>query len=114
MTRKRPEQHFNVTVEGDEIRCRWPSGETQSVALSRLRDVHIETNDSGPWGMDVWWILTEDSGRECAFPQMAPGEAVALDRLRELPGFQVNGMNSTANARFLCWKRDAQGCGSHD
>jgi hypothetical protein len=107
MTRKWPEEHFSVTVEGDEVRCRWPNGETWSVAMSRLSEVYIETNDSGPWGMDVWWVLIDDSGRECAFPQMACGEAAALERLGQLPGFQVNGMNSTANARFLCWRRPA-------
>lgn len=66
--------------------------------------VYVETNDSGPWGADVWWLIEDKTGdTKVAFPQMATGEQAALERLRLLPGFEVRGMNSTANARFMCW-----------
>ena len=108
MRRKQPEARFAVSVIGDDVCCRWPNGESQTVSLPQLLDVHVETNDSGPWGMDVWFVLREkESERECAFPLGATGEDVVIERLKQLPGFQIAGMNSTANARFLCWRRDA-------
>jgi hypothetical protein len=107
MSRKQPEESYVVSVAGDEVRCTRPNGSVQAVSLQRLRDVHVETNDSGPWGVDVWFVLRDDLDQQCAFPLGATGEGVVLDRLHQLPGFQLDGMNSTANARFLCWQREA-------
>jgi hypothetical protein len=42
-----------------------------------------------------------------AFPQMATGEDAGLERLRLLPGFEMRGMNSAENARFICWPTPA-------
>lgn len=72
--------------------------------MADLGAVHMETNDSGPWGADVWWLLEDKSGVvKVAFPQLATGENTVLERLQMLSGFQVNGMNSMENARFPCW-----------
>lgn len=66
--------------------------------------VYVETNENGPWGVDVWWLLNDGAGQtRVAFPQMATGEDAALKRLSQLPGFEVRGMNSVEDARFLCW-----------
>jgi hypothetical protein len=107
MPRKQPEEHYIVTVADDAVRCTLPNGKVEAVSLTRLRDVYVETNDSGPWGIDVWFVLRDDLDQQCAFPLGATGETAALDRLHQLPGFQLDGMNSTANARFLCWRREA-------
>jgi hypothetical protein len=73
--------------------------------------VYAETNGSGPWGADVWWLLEDKSGRtKVAFPQLATGENEALERLQLLPGFEVRGMNSGENARFLCWTGPCPKC----
>ena len=109
MTGKQPEERYIVSVSGDEVRCVWPDGDSQAVNLKRLRDVYVETNDSGPWGLDVWFVLRDDLGQQCAYPLGAAGEAAVLDRLCALPGFRLDGMDSTANARFLCWRHDDDG-----
>jgi hypothetical protein len=109
MSRKQPEASYVVSTSGDEVRCVWPDGSVQAVSLMRLRDVYVETNDSGPVGSDVWFVLRDDLGQQCAYPLGATGEAAVLDRLCALPGFRLDGMNSTANARFLCWQRDDDG-----
>lgn len=109
MHRKQPEESFVVSISGDLVSRNWPDGCVQTVNLTGLRDVHVETNDSGPWGIDVWFVLRDDLDQQCAFPLGATGEAAVLERLRQLPGFELSGMNSTANARFLCWSHDAQG-----
>ena len=52
-----PEGKWVVAIEGDRISVRDDSGQLKSVAKSDLSGVAIETNDSGPWGADVWWML---------------------------------------------------------
>jgi hypothetical protein len=106
---KHPEAQFVVEVTADdEIVCRAPAQAEQRIRMADLGAVFVETNDSGPWGADVWWLLNDKSGQtKVAFPQMATGEDAALARLRLLPGFEVRGMNSTANARFECWPSPA-------
>jgi hypothetical protein len=98
------ESQFVVSIVGDDIVCRRPDGLIEQVSLSDLNAVFVETNDSGPWGMDVWWILDGEASR-CAFPLGATGENDVLARLKELSGFEVKGMNSVSNQRFLCWKK---------
>jgi hypothetical protein len=102
---KHPEAKFVVEVTADdEIVCRAPKQAEQRIRIADLGAVYVETNDSGPWGSDVWWLLNDRAGEtKVTFPQMATGEDAALERLRLLPGFKTRGMNSTQNARFMCW-----------
>jgi hypothetical protein len=106
---KHPEAQFVVEVTAeDEIICRAPKREEQRIRMTDLASVYVETNDSGPWGADVWWLLNDDTGQtRVAFPQLATGEDAALERLRQLPGFKVRGMNSGENKRFICWPTPA-------
>ena len=103
MRRKWPEQSFHVSLADDDIICRWPNGEEQRVSVARLASVHVETNDSGPSGGDVWFILRDVDDAKLSFPLGASGEQRVLERLEQLPGFEMKGMNSTVRARFLCW-----------
>jgi hypothetical protein len=102
---KQPEERFVVEVTGaDEIVCRAPRRGEQRIRMEDVAAVYVETNDSGPCGADVWWLIEDKAGdTKVAFPQMATGEQAVLERLRLLPGFEVRGMNSTANTRFMCW-----------
>lgn len=97
---KHPEAQFVVEVTpDDEITCRAPNQAEQRITMTDLASVYVETNDSGPWGADVFWLLNDDTGQtRVAFPQLATGEDAALERLRQLPGFEVRGMNSWAAA----------------
>jgi hypothetical protein len=66
--------------------------------------VYFETGD-GPFDMD-WWIVEGSTPESrCTFPLGATGEAEAVEWLKQLEGFQVQGMNSTTPQRFLCWRR---------
>jgi hypothetical protein len=106
---KHPEAQFVVEVTADdEIICRAPKQAEQRIRMTDLASVYVETSDSGPWGADVWWLLNDDAGKtQVAFPQLATGEDAAIKRLRQLPGFKVRGMNSSENARFMCWPTPA-------
>lgn len=102
---KHPEARFVVEVTADDdITCRALKQAEQRIRMADLSAVYVETNDNGPWGTDVWWLLNDSAGHtKVAFPQLATGEEAALERLRLLPGFAVRGMNSGGNARFMCW-----------
>ncbi len=106
------EDRFVVTVTGDEIVNNRPEGTVERVSISKLKLVMIETNDSGPWGADVWWMLIgSDLTSGCVFPQGATGESDVLAVVQKLPGFDnqvlVAAMTSTENKRFVCWQADA-------
>lgn len=103
---KHPEARFVVEVtDDDEIVCRAPKQAEQRIRIADVGAVYVETSDSGPWGADVWRLLNDKTGQtKVTFPQLATGEEAALERLRILPGFEVRRMNSTTNARFMCWR----------
>lgn len=104
-----PESKFEVTFDDEKVTCRRPDGSEDSVSWDELGEVLIETNDSGPLGMDVWWLLvTRDSQLGCAVPLGARGEDRLLSRLQELPEFDnekiIAAMSCMDNQRFHCWK----------
>jgi hypothetical protein len=108
--RLEPEVKWIVAHDVDFIQVTDLEGQNSKVAKSELSGVVIETNDSGPWGADVWWMLfgAEDQ-LACAFPQGATGEEAVLDYLMSLPGFDhaemINAMSSTENAVFPVWRK---------
>ena len=104
-----PESKFVVTVTETEIINQRPDGKVERVALANLKAVIIETNDSGPWSTDVWWMLIGSTpGSGCILPLGCTGEKEMLTALQNLPGFDneifMRAMTSTTNQRFLCWK----------
>jgi hypothetical protein len=106
-----PEAKWVVRIDSEFILVSDPAGEVRGATKAGLERVVIETNDSGPWGADVWWLLFADHHEPaCAFPMGASGERSAVDYLMTLPGFDhaamLRAMSSTANATFPVWKRD--------
>jgi hypothetical protein len=99
-----PAEAYSVAIADGVIQVHHDGGRALSLPLSDLRRILVETNASGPWGLDVWWIL-EGSDPEAAlcFPLGAIGEEAFLSYAKTLAGFEIRGMNSTANARFECW-----------
>jgi hypothetical protein len=98
-----PEANWVVLLVDDLIVVRTPDAKVERVRIPDLQAVYVETNDSGPWGIDVWWIL-EGRETQCIYPLGATGENEVLAELKKLPGFEVKGMNSAENRRILCWK----------
>ena len=103
------ERQVVVAIDEVGISATYPGGEIQKVQWSEVDCVAIETNDTGPWGADFWWLLEGKNGR-CTYPQGATGE---MEALRILPGkFQgfndeqvIRANGCTSNARFVCWER---------
>jgi len=107
-----PEARWTVGMEGNRITIRDDAGQITSIAKSDLSGVAIETNDSGPWGADVWWLLFDSADEmTCSFPQGATGEDALIAYLSALPSFDhgemISAMRSTSNAVFPVWRRSA-------
>lgn len=94
--------HYIAAFSGNEIHVTRPDGIAASIELSDLSRVLVATNDSGPWNYDVWFVL-EGSRSSLEFPLETHGREEVLNLLKQLPGFELRGMNSTSNARFECW-----------
>ncbi|MGE3692336.1 MAG: hypothetical protein AB7F98_13250 [Novosphingobium sp.] len=105
-----PEARWQVVIDADTIRVIDADGNDRSVSKADISGVAIETNDSGPWGADVWWLIFGcDDSLACAYPQGATGEQAALDYLMALTGFDhsemIKGMSSVENAVFPVWRK---------
>ena len=103
------ERQWVVEHDGLGVRVLQPDGAQQAIGWGEVLIVAIETNDSGPWGADVWWVFEGASAR-VAYPQGATGEAGMLEVLQaRFPGFSdamvIEAMGCTDNARFVCWTR---------
>lgn len=103
------EREVHVTWDETGVFARFPTGESQAIAWVAVAVVAIETNDSGPGGADVWWLLEGEEGR-VAYPQGATGDEEMLGELpQRFPGFSleavIRAMGCTDNARFVCWER---------
>ena len=101
----------DVIVRFDEIgvSVSWPNGDIHQMNWNLIESIAIETNDSGPWGTDFWWLL-EGDGRTCAYPGGATGDIDCLAELeRRFTGFSdeqvILANGCTSNARFLCCER---------
>lgn len=110
--RLEPEARWQVTIDATTIWICDDKGDIRTLAWANLSAILIETNDSGPWGTDVWWLFCDaDDQVACAYPQGATGEAAALDIFMALEGFdhaQMSAaMGSTANAIFPVWRKTA-------
>lgn len=105
-----PECLWNVSVDEIGFRATDQTGKTVYLPRENLESVVVATNDTGPWGADVWWLMYGADGQlACAFPQGATGEKDVLDALLALPGFDqtemIKAMGCTSVATFIVWKQ---------
>lgn len=80
-------------------------GAERKLPLRDLRRVVVATDDSGPWGADVVFLLySNDPDPAAIFPLEATGRDVFMEWLSAQPGFQdrelAEAMGSTRVARF--------------
>ena len=57
-----PEFNFKVHVTDEGVSVVRPDGKEESVPWKALKAVVVETNDTGPWGTDVLWLLLGEAG----------------------------------------------------
>ncbi len=104
------ERGVSVHFSEDGIGATFPSGTRSEVKWSDVIEVSIETNDSGPWGADVWWTFKTKDG-EFSLPQGSKGEEKVLGVVsarfaRFDHSAVIKAMGCTSNAKFLCWSAE--------
>jgi hypothetical protein len=80
-------------------------GNQRRLPLHELRRVVVATDDSGPWGADVVFLLYyTDPDPVGVFPLEAAGRADFVDWMAAQPGYEdrelTKSMSSTRAARF--------------
>ena len=104
-----PESKWIVEINGSKIKTIDYDGIEKSLDMHKIDQIIIETNDSGPWGTDVWWRILGRDGL-LSYPGGATGESKMLKNFERLPNFNhgklIRAMNSTDNAEFVIWKNN--------
>lgn len=102
------ESLWEVSVRDGSIVCQNPHGETKAIQLADIVSVKIETDDSGPWESDVWWMISSRT-EAITFPSGAQGEHAVLAELQKLTDFDNNAvtraMCSSEPNTFVCLSR---------
>ena len=99
------ESFWNVEIRNNAIVCTSPQGDVDIMPIASITSVKIETNDEGPLGTDVWWIIGS-AVDALVFPSGATGEQQILQVLQQLPGFNnsavVDAMICVEPKTFVC------------
>ncbi|MEG3143462.1 hypothetical protein U1839_02235 [Sphingomonas sp. RT2P30] len=103
--RASPLEQWSVSVAQGEIVTRDGGGARRAMAIAALRRVVVATDDSGPWGADVVFLLYADGAEPVGlFPLEARGAKDFVAWMSGLPGYQdaalQAAMGSTRVARF--------------
>ena len=105
-----PEALCRVTCDETGIAFSRPKAPSEHLSWAELAVVEVHTNDTGPSGTDVWFVLGGDHGY-LSVPQGATGDDELVRRLQALPGFDdaalIEAMTCTDNRVFRCWTRAA-------
>lgn len=100
-----------VSIEEGRIGYFGPDGGA-IMALDSLVSVDIVTTSEGPFGEDLFWVLTDETRQMAMIPSGAQDAEKLLDTLGQLPGFNhravVSAMGSTADNRFEVWRKARQ------
>jgi hypothetical protein len=99
------EKSVIVHFDDEKISSTYPDGIVEVISWKDLELIEVHTSDTGPFGADVWFVLTSESS-SCSFPVGATGYVEATDHLAQFPGFELKGMDSTENAKYICWARN--------
>ena len=110
LSRPSPLELWTVSVSADAIATSDGLGTSRSLAIEDLRRVVVATDDSGPWGADVVFLLYSGEEKPVGiFPLEAQGRDAFLDWLEVREGYDpeqlVRAMGSTDIARFTIYRR---------
>lgn len=100
------EADWIVDVSEERIQTIDFQKKVNSIYIKDISSVEVETNDSGPWGVDLWWKI-EAAGNVVWIPSGATGETELQRVLMELDGFKMdeltNALRSISNQSFMLW-----------
>lgn len=101
-----PLAQWSVALENGQIITGDGNDDFRALPADELRKVEVATDDSGPWGADVVFLLFASKDEPAGvFPLEASGRDEFLAWLETKPGYQGNelrkAMGSTSVARFV-------------
>ncbi len=109
LARRDPNAAGVVEVHEGRVLFLAPGQDGGAVDVRELSRVEIVTTDTGPFGPDVFWVLTQPGQPLLTIPSEAAGTGDLFDALSALPGVSwekvTEAMGSTDNARFLIWEK---------
>ncbi|MBX7492001.1 hypothetical protein K3163_02120 [Qipengyuania sp. 1NDW9] len=110
LSRPHPLENWSVEIAEDHITTSDGQGEVHQLPLADLEEVVIATDDSGPWGADVVYLLYSMEKEPVGlFPIEAQGTQEFVEWLSQRDGYNDqqlrNAMRSTQIARFLIYQR---------
>lgn len=106
---RRPTSAVLVTLDDKIITVDNGQGSVDIMTWSDLANVTVLTTGSGPFVVDLFWILTNREGRQTiTVPMGACGEHDLVQAMQmRLPGFDnmavIEAMSSTEIATFQIW-----------
>lgn len=109
-----PLARWSVSFDGGDIVTSDGQGDDRKMALCDLTRVVVATDDSGPWGADVVFLLYS-SGPDptCLFPLEATRQDSFVAWLGVQPGYNdrelARAMGSTKVARFEIFAVESKG-----
>ncbi len=100
-----PLARWTVSLHGGDIVTSDGQGSQRTLPVHDLRRVIVATDDSGPWGADVVFLLYSNGPDPvCLFPLEANGRDDFVTWLAAQPGYRdrelAKAMGSTKVARF--------------
>lgn len=109
LARRDPDAAGVVEVHEGRVLFLAPGSEGGAVDIRELSRVEIVTTDAGPFGWDVFWVLTQPGQPPLTIPSGAAGTGDLFDALSALPGVSweqvTQAMGATGRARFLIWEK---------
>ncbi len=102
---------WTVEADAERIAVVDPEGSLKVLARDALSRIVIETNDSGPFADDTWWLLLrDDASVALRFPQSADGHHAVVESFLDLPGFNYEAMvmaiGSAEQGFFPVWRKE--------
>lgn len=102
-----PEAKWKVEFIGTTIRAIDCNGIESSIEVDGIHQTIVETNDTGPWGTDLWWRILPKNGI-LSVPGGVTGEPKMLENFQGFSNFNneqlIKAMRSVDNAEFIVWQ----------
>jgi len=98
------EEDWVVGIRNGILSVISPTQKSVEIRFEKIKGIAIETNDSGPFGADIIWHVS-DGKITIRFPMGARGEKEVVEELMKIDGFNyqemIDAMGSVDNKVFI-------------
>ena len=101
-------RQIRFSFDGHTITADGPLAHRSSVRIEEIREIGVETTDTGPFVEDVFWLINRDTDG-LRIPQDSPVFKELMGAFGLFEGFDwqsfAEAMACTDRRYFLCWRR---------